>query len=283
MTATLNANGTLIPFFKIGKNGTTLYQGITDPTTAYTIKDGDLWIDTSINSLKIWSTAGSGWTSPRLGNLSFSSNSIIAPGGQDLVLSVDATHVVSVSSGLSVTGTITGTSFTGNAATASSLQTARTLSFTGDATGSLSFDGSANASTALTLSTVNTTPVTNSLQKITVNGKGLVTATSAVTASDIETVLGYTPIATIAPTTVTTNFTATSSNGCILANGTLTVTLPDPTTNAGKVFVVKNISTGTVTINTTNTKNIDNSTSATITTQYTSITMISDGTAYWII
>jgi hypothetical protein len=40
---------------------------------------------------------------------------------------------------------------TGNAATASALETARTLSITGDATGSASFDGSANAAIALTI------------------------------------------------------------------------------------------------------------------------------------
>lgn len=47
---------------------------------------------------------------------------------------------------------------TGNAATATKLATARTLTFTGDATGSGSFDGSANVSIALTVSGVGGTP-----------------------------------------------------------------------------------------------------------------------------
>jgi len=51
--------------------------------------------------------------------------------------------------------------------------TARTLSFTGDATGSMSVDGSAAVSTALTLATVATA---GTYRSVTVNAKGLVTA-----------------------------------------------------------------------------------------------------------
>jgi len=56
-----------------------------------------------------------------------------------------------------VTGNVTGNtsgssgSCTGNAATASALATARTLSFTGDVTGTGDFDGSGNLATALTI------------------------------------------------------------------------------------------------------------------------------------
>ena len=48
-------------------------------------------------------------------------------------------------------GAVTITDISGNSGTATKLQTARTLSATGDATGSMSFDGSANASMSLTL------------------------------------------------------------------------------------------------------------------------------------
>jgi hypothetical protein len=54
------------------------------------------------------------------------------------------------SSGNFTAGTITA-ALTGNASTASAWQTARTLTFTGDATGSGSVDGSANVSIALTV------------------------------------------------------------------------------------------------------------------------------------
>ncbi|MFT4041215.1 MAG: hypothetical protein QM692_23740 [Thermomicrobiales bacterium] len=79
------------------------------------------------------------------------------------------------------------TTVTGNAGTATALATARTLSWTGDATGSMSFDGSANVSAALTLAssgatagtygatslTAGTAPV---VPYLTVSAKGLVTA-----------------------------------------------------------------------------------------------------------
>lgn len=71
----------------------------------------------------------------------------------------------------------------GNADTATKLATARTLNLTGDATGSMSFDGSANASAALTL--VNSGVTAGTYGKVTVNAKGIVTAGAALAASDI--------------------------------------------------------------------------------------------------
>lgn len=71
----------------------------------------------------------------------------------------------------------------GNATTASSLATARTISVTGDASWSTSFDGLANATAALTLATVNATigsfGTSTSVPTITVNAKGLVTSVVA--------------------------------------------------------------------------------------------------------
>lgn len=75
------------------------------------------------------------------------------------------------------------------------LSNPRTFAITGDGTGTSSaFDGTANATTALTLATVNGSPGADLFKRITVNGKGLVTATSAVTPSDITTALGYVPL-----------------------------------------------------------------------------------------
>lgn len=85
-------------------------------------------------------------------------------------------------------------SFSGNASTATALQTARTISATSDATWSVTFDGTSNVTNPITLATVNSSPQTDTFRKITVNGKGLVTATSAVTNSDITTSLGYIPV-----------------------------------------------------------------------------------------
>ena len=52
MAITLNAKGTTNPFFKIGRRGTTLYQGTADPSITYTILQSDIWLDTTSNSLK---------------------------------------------------------------------------------------------------------------------------------------------------------------------------------------------------------------------------------------
>ena len=70
-------------------------------------------------------------------------------------------------------GTITA-ALTGNASTSTKLATARTISISGDGTGSTTFDGSANVSLALTLGASGVTAGT--YNSVTVNAKGLVTA-----------------------------------------------------------------------------------------------------------
>ena len=83
---------------------------------------------------------------------------------------------------------------TGNAATATKLITARSISATGDAAWSVTFDGSADVTAGLTLATVNSTvgsfgSASNTLTA-TVNAKGLVTAMAAtaisITASQVS-------------------------------------------------------------------------------------------------
>jgi len=70
------------------------------------------------------------------------------------------------------------TSIDGNAATATKLATARTISLSTDATGSVSFDGSANATIAVTLANSGVTAGT--YNNVTVDAKGRVTAGSTV-------------------------------------------------------------------------------------------------------
>lgn len=75
-------------------------------------------------------------------------------------------------------------SVTGNAGTATALATARNIIISGDADGSASFDGTANANIAITLDTVNSNVGT--FTKLTVNGKGLVTAATTASLNDIS-------------------------------------------------------------------------------------------------
>lgn len=69
-----------------------------------------------------------------------------------------------------------------NAVSASKLLTARNIAATGDASWTVSFDGSANVSSAITLATVATA---GTYAKVTVNAKGLVTSGSALATTDI--------------------------------------------------------------------------------------------------
>ena len=96
---------------------------------------------------------------------------------------VDLSTAQTIGGAKTFTDTIVG-SITGNAGTATKWATARNLSLTGDGTATLSsVDGSADVSGALTLATVNSNVGT--FTKLTVNGKGLVTAASAAVLADL--------------------------------------------------------------------------------------------------
>jgi phage-related tail fiber protein len=100
-------------------------------------------------------------------------------------------------------GNITAPTFigalTGNASTATKLATARTLSITGDATWSTTYDGSANSTGALTLS--NSGVVAGTYPKVTVDAKGRVTNGSSLVAADIPS-LDWSKITTGKPSTL---------------------------------------------------------------------------------
>lgn len=110
-----------------------------------------------------------------------SATSIIAIAGNGAF--VDLTTSQTIGGTKTFSSTIQG-SISGNAGTATTWATARNLSLTGDATATLaSVDGSANVSAALTLATVNSNVGT--FTKVTVNGKGLVTAATAAVLADL--------------------------------------------------------------------------------------------------
>ena len=88
-------------------------------------------------------------------------------------------------------GTITA-SLSGNATRASSLVTARSITVTGDASWTVSFNGSADASAALTLANSGVTAGTYT--KVTVDAKGRVTSGANLASTDVTTALGFTPV-----------------------------------------------------------------------------------------
>jgi hypothetical protein len=101
---------------------------------------------------------------------------------------VDLSNAQTIGGVKTFTSVISG-SIDGNAGTATKWATARDLSLTGDATATLSsVDGAANVSAALTLATVNSNVGTYT--KVTINAKGLATAGTQATLSDLSSPTG---------------------------------------------------------------------------------------------
>ena len=97
---------------------------------------------------------------------------------------VDLSNYVTLNGAQTITGKKTFTeTIEGNAKTASKLAEAKTISVSGDASGSTSFDGSANATIAVTLADSGVTA--GEYAKVTVDAKGRVTQGAQLEASDI--------------------------------------------------------------------------------------------------
>ena len=77
MAVIFNAKGTTSPYFLLGKGGTTLYQGSSDPTGSYSASAGDVWFDTNANTLKFRNSGNSAWEQGSIditGNATISGN-----------------------------------------------------------------------------------------------------------------------------------------------------------------------------------------------------------------
>jgi hypothetical protein len=128
--------------------------------------DSTSWIQLSVGGGTVTSVAATGSNGITVTGSPITSSGTIALGlGNITPTSVAASGTVT---GSNLSGTNTGD---------------QTITLTGDVT------GSGTGSFATTLATVNVSPQTDAFVKVTVNGKGLVTATSAVTTSDITTLV----------------------------------------------------------------------------------------------
>ncbi len=116
MSIVINARGTSIPYFKIGKGGTTLYQGYADPSTTYTPVAGDYWFDNNDNSLHVWSAVSSNWVAPTLAEIMFSDNTISVVNDTDLILSTSSTKNIKLNTNSVELGTNATTTSTDNLA-----------------------------------------------------------------------------------------------------------------------------------------------------------------------
>ena len=89
-----------------------------------------------------------------------------------------------------------------------------------------------------------------------------------------------TPSVALPHTTVTGNVTANVAIPMILANGTLTITLP-PATGSGSNFWIKNIGTGIVTIDSGAGNNIDGAQTAVLRSQYEAVQLLDRAIHSW--
>jgi len=81
----------------------------------------------------------------------------------------------------------------------------------------------------------------------------------------------------------TSDYTATSDDDVILCSGTITISLPVASGVSGKRLYIKNIGTGSITVDPNGTETIDGGTTAVIENQYESITIVCDGSNWHII
>ncbi len=133
-----------------------------------------------------------------------SATTVEAIGGKGAFLTLSGTQTVTGTKTFS--SLITG-SVSGNAGTATALQTSRTLGLSGDATGSASFDGSANATISTTLANTAVTAgsygSSTAVSSITVDAKGRLTAASNTSiAFPVTSVNGATGVVSLTTTDV---------------------------------------------------------------------------------
>lgn len=234
--ATVNSNvgtygsGTAIPVVTVNAKG--LITGIT--TASFT---GTSPLATSL----------AGGSTGALPYQTSADNTAFLAAGTSSQLLIGGAGSPSWSSSISGLTSVGATTFTGalvgNASTATTLQTTRTFSASGDATAAAqNFDGSANVTLPLVLATINSNVGT--FASVTVNGKGLVTAAADLSGDAITSGSTIT-FATVNSSPQTDQFRKVTVNGKGLVTATTAVSASDITTALG--FTPVNVAGDTMT------------------------------------
>lgn len=160
---------------------------LTTPRSISITGDGS-WttnFDGSANATGVLTLANSGVTAGTYPKVTVDAKGRVTAGAALAAADIPALDASKITSGTFAAARIPtlNQNTTGSAAT---LTTARTISITGDATWSTSFDGSANVTGALTLANSGVTAGTYT--KVTVDAKGRVTAGNSLVAADIPTI-----------------------------------------------------------------------------------------------
>lgn len=94
---------------------------------------------------------------------------------------------------------------------------------------------------------------------------------------------GYSGTGFVALTTKTSNYTLTENDEVVLCSGTFTITLPTAVGKTGKKYYVKNIGTGSITIDPNGTETIDSNSTIIIRTRNAALAIVSDNANWRII
>ena len=143
----------------------------------------------------------------------------------------------------------------GNAATATALETARTLAISGDATGSASFDGSANATISATLANTGVSAATygsgSQVSQITVDSKGRITNAVNVAISTSLSIVGGSGTGTVNLLVDGLKFVDGDFVNTSVAGTSVTISLDATNNNTASNLVARdgsgNFSAGTIT------------------------------------
>ena len=236
--------------------------GGTLEVTGQTTLNGGLVMDT--DKFVVANTTGNTTIAGTLGVTGLSTLATVDINGGAIDGTVIGANSAAAITGTTITGTtITGTSLvgplTGNASTATALETARSITIDGDVDASATnFDGTGNITLTTTLDTVNSNVGSfgsaTAIPVLTVNGKGLVTAASTAAITTTLTVGADSGSNdTVALASDTLNFAGTTNEiETTVSNNQIQIGLPDNVTVGGNLTVSGNmtVSGTTTTVNT---------------------------------